>query len=240
MTDSPRRLLKRKLARRALVTGIVADFPSPDMTEYLGSLGFDYVFIDCEHAGPDFETVVAMARAARAGGIATLLRPWSTEPGLVRRYVDCGIDGLIAPDTESRADIDRIVEIVRAADPPGMEGFIFAPLVESATGVAHADDILSAPAVDVVMVGPSDLAISLGEPRRGVAPQARAMVFDVLGKARAAGKSAGLPAGRYGAETAWDGGANLLILSVKEALKRGAAEAIDSYRSLEADAHSGE
>src|SRR5476649_1450541 len=66
MIFDARRALKTKLANRELVRGVLADFPSADLVASLARLGFDLIFIDCEHAGPDFETVVQMTRAARA------------------------------------------------------------------------------------------------------------------------------------------------------------------------------
>jgi 2-keto-3-deoxy-L-rhamnonate aldolase RhmA len=232
MTDSPDRILKRKLADRRLVKGVRAEIPSADLVEFLAPLGFDFIFIDCEHAGPDFQTVVQMARAARAGGVTTLLRPWSVEPGLVRRFIDCGVGGILAPGIESAAQAESVLATIAAAGPPDLEGFVFAPLIESKSGVENLNDILAIEGVDLIVVGASDLALSVGEPRSGDAPVARELVFKALDRAKAAGKSAGLPASRFGAEAAWRGGANVLISSTNEVLTLGSDARLDELAAI--------
>lgn len=232
MPDSPRRTLKRKLLGQELTLGIRADFPCADMAEFIGTLGYDFIFLDCENAGPDFQTVVQMARAARCGGSATLLRPWSLEPGLCSRFLDCGVDGIIAPDLQSARQAETLLETIVAAAPNDAENVAFIPVIESKAGVDDLDEILRIRGVDGVFVGPADLAVSLGEPRRGEAPRTRESAFRVIERARAMGKSAGLPAGRYGAEAARKGGANLLLLSsCKEALRSGAQQQLQPLQA---------
>jgi len=232
MTFAARRALKSKLAERALVQGVLADFPSDDLVAALASLGFDLIFIDCEHGGPDIETVVRMARAARAGGTVTLLRPWSTEAGLVRRFIDCGVDGIVAPGIETAAQAQRLAGIISTAEPPDQDSFLFVPLIECRTGVENLEAIVTAPGVDGLLLGASDLAVSLGEPRRGDAPRARDMALGALDRARALGRSAGLPAARFGARTAWDNGANLLMWSTQQLLNAGAQDHIQLVQGL--------
>jgi 4-hydroxy-2-oxoheptanedioate aldolase len=219
MDPTKRRALKAKLARRALVQGVKADFPSDDLVACLAPLGFDLIFIDCEHGGPDFETVVRMTRAARAGDAVTVLRPWSTEPGLLRRFIDSGIDGLVAPGVQSADELRRITQIIATNEPLDPESFLLVPLIENRQAVEDLDAILAVPGVDGLLIGTHDLAVSLGEPLRGDAPRARAMTFQVLDRARALGRSAGLPAARYGAEAAVDGGANVLMWTTQQLLK---------------------
>jgi 4-hydroxy-2-oxoheptanedioate aldolase len=222
MTFAPRRALKSKLAERTLVHGVRADFPSDDLVASLAPLGFDLVFIDCEHGGPDFETVVRMTRAARAGGVVTLLRPWSNEAGLLRRFIDSGVDGIVAPGVETADEARRLTQIIAANEPLDPESFLFVPLIESRLGVENLDAILAIQQIDGLLIGTSDLAISLGEPRHGEAPRAREMAFSVLDRARALGRSAGLAAARYGAQAAVDEGANLLMWATQQLLKAGA------------------
>jgi 4-hydroxy-2-oxoheptanedioate aldolase len=68
-------------------------------------------------------------------------------------------------------------------------------MVETATGLAHAEDILAVPGVDGVFFGPYDLTISAGYPAAG-SPQTIQALRDVISLARAANKIAGFMAGR--------------------------------------------
>jgi len=68
---------KRKLRDGGTVLVLNPNFPSPALVEHAAELGFDVAFIDCEHGTADFERVQELARAARAGGMTSILRPWS-------------------------------------------------------------------------------------------------------------------------------------------------------------------
>ena len=58
------------------------------------------------------------------------------------------------------------------------------------------------------------------------------MAFSVLECARATARSAGLPAARYGAKAARDGGANLLMWSTQQLLKAGSQACIEVLREI--------
>ena len=86
-------------------------------TEFIGGLGFDGVFIDCEHGVASVERVQEMCRAARAAGVQSIVRPETDAPYLLARYLDAGAGGIIVPHVETAAAVDRIVETVRYARP---------------------------------------------------------------------------------------------------------------------------
>lgn len=67
--------LRDRLARGETAAVCNPDFPTPALVEFAGGLGFDAVFIDCEHSSTDFGEVDALARAARAAGIVSVVRP---------------------------------------------------------------------------------------------------------------------------------------------------------------------
>jgi len=220
--SSPRQTLKRKLRERDLVVGIALDHPSPSLAEVLGGLGFDLIFIDCEHAGPGFERVPDLVRAVRAAGAAAVLRPWSNEPGLVRRFLDCGIDGLVAPEIEKADQAATLLQVMQATDPPDAEHLVLLPLIETAAGLAQAENIMQIPGVDGVQIGPGDLAVSLGLPRRGEHEAVREMGLGLFRTASRLGKSSGGPVGRFGAAPMRQAGANILMVSANDLLKDGA------------------
>ena len=58
--------LKQKLKRDEIVVVVNPDHPSPSLTEFVAGLGFDGIFIDCEHGMATIERVQEMCRAARA------------------------------------------------------------------------------------------------------------------------------------------------------------------------------
>ncbi len=107
---------------------------------------------------------------------------------LVARALDNGAMGIIFPRVESRELLEKAVSWCRFP-PVGVRGFGLSPShtqyeaksirevadhmnanvlvvlqIETETAVERRDELLSVPGVDVVMIGPVDLSISLGVP----------------------------------------------------------------------------
>ena len=85
---------KQQLFAQKVICVVNCDFPTPDMVEFMGEIGFDALFIDCEHSHTDFKLVNELARAARVAGMHSVLRPHSSDEGLINRYLSCGAGGI--------------------------------------------------------------------------------------------------------------------------------------------------
>lgn len=220
---SPRQRLKEKLARAEFTLGIHAKYSDADLVEAIAP-HCDFVFLDCENAGPDVETIPNLARAARAGGAAALLRPYSKETGVLRRYLGCGIDGFILPDTESAEEIAQVRRGMADVLPTEADGLILLALLETVKGVENAKAIMTAPGTDAIQIGTSDLSVSMGLPRRGDYPQVKDIAFRVIGEAKALGKSSGCPVNKYGMKPVLEAGASCVLLFMADVLAAGIAE----------------
>jgi 4-hydroxy-2-oxoheptanedioate aldolase len=172
---------KEKLRSGGTVLVFNANFPSPGLVEHAGALGFDVAFIDCEHGPADFERVEELARAARAGGMTSILRPWSMERGLVTRYLDCGVGGIQFPGVDDVATARAAVETVRSARGSALADTLVAVMIESTQGVANIDAIVAVEGVDVVVIGLADLARSLGHAGDGEHADVQRAVDVVVG-----------------------------------------------------------
>lgn len=215
-----RDFLKARLARRDFVIGIAPKFSSADLVAALAPR-FDYIFIDCENAGPDVERIPDMVRAAHAGGALALLRPWSKETGVLRRYLGCGIDGFIMPDVESADEIADVRALMREIHPDDADTMLYFALIETVRGVEHVRDIMLSEGCDATQIGTSDLAVSVGLPRRGDHEKVRDISFRLLELARALGKSAGCPVNKYGMQPVIDAGGNCVMLFMPDVLSAG-------------------
>ncbi len=182
MTDL-REALKQKLARRENVVGICATFNSTDLVAALAKR-FAFIFIDCENAGPDVGMLPDMVRAAHAGGAVALVRPWSKEQGVLRRYLGCGIDGFILPDVESPDEVAFVRRLMRDTRPADHASLVLFTIIETVRGVERAAEIMQAD-VDAIQIGNSDLAVSMGLPRRGDHEEVRQIAFRIIGEAKA-------------------------------------------------------
>jgi len=182
---------KEKLNRDEVVVVLNPDHPSPSLTEFIAGLGFDGVFIDCEHGMATIERVQEMCRAARAAGVQSVVRPESDAPFLITRYLDAGAGGVMVPHIDTAAAARQVVETVRYARPKDHQDKVVIAMIESLTAIANLSEILSVDGVDVFFVGPNDLSHSMGYPAQMHHPEVKAMVKTVTAQIRAAGKVPG-------------------------------------------------
>ena len=163
-------------------------YRSPEIPRTFAAAGFDYVFIDMEHGAFDLETVQDMIKASLDSGITPIVRVCELLYSLCARLLDAGAQGIILPRVEDPVLMKEAMSWLRF--PPvgkrgygvnptmiGYEGRNFHEIIEhqnrntlavvqfeSTTAVERADELLSVPGLDIIMVGPADLSISLGVP----------------------------------------------------------------------------
>ena len=156
--------------------------PCAFSAELMGRSGFDWVCVDTQHGLVGYDQMALMLQTLSITGTPAFVRvPWNT-PGDIMKALDAGAQGVIVPMVNSAEEARRVVGACRY--PPdgyrswgpiraalGVDGYspatgnrrvVVAVMIESAAGVAAADEILSVPGVDAVYVGPNDLAISHG------------------------------------------------------------------------------
>lgn len=163
-------------------------YRSAEVPRALAAAGFDYVFIDVEHGGFGVETVQDMVEAAVRAGITPLVRVGELLYSLVARSLDVGAQGIILPRVEDPCLLRTALSWMKFP-PEGCRGFgVLPPLLdfkqhpfdavmehlnrhtmavvqfETAAAMERAEELLRTGNVDVAMVGPSDLSISLGVP----------------------------------------------------------------------------
>jgi 2-dehydro-3-deoxyglucarate aldolase/4-hydroxy-2-oxoheptanedioate aldolase len=192
--------------------GITAN---PLVVRLLANAGYDFVFIDCEHNHIDPRPLMEIVQMARVCGISPIVRPRNTTYELIAGMLDAGADGLIVPRVESREQAERLVSYAKFP-PLGVRGcgtnanldfqppdwpkalpwlndqMLLAPQVESPAAIEALDGILSVPGVDVALVGPLDLSISLGVPGQFNDPKFIAAVDRVIAICKKHNTTAGI------------------------------------------------
>jgi 4-hydroxy-2-oxoheptanedioate aldolase len=184
--------IKQKLAAREVVTMFNPDFTSPRLVEFVAGLGLDVSFIDAERMSYDFERIEEMTRAAHVAGVASVARPWLNEPGLITRYFDCGIDGIMVPHVEDAATARKMVEHVRYARPKDYADKIIIIMAETPAAIARLDEIVAVPGIDVVNIGVNDVAFAAGHPGEPEHPEVVALVDQAIAKILKGGKTVGI------------------------------------------------
>ncbi|MEM7522360.1 MAG: aldolase/citrate lyase family protein [Pseudomonadota bacterium] len=208
-----RRALKARLRGRERLFAAWTSFAHPGVTEIFTRAGVDFIGIDVEHGTFSIEQCRDVIAAAQAGGAPCLPRIASHDAEPIKRLLDAGADGLIAPMVETPEAAARIVSLMRYP-PAGARsfgvaraqgyGFDFAAYttgwndsasfiaqIESQRGVENVEAILAVDGVDGVMVGPYDLSGSLGIPGQINAPAVRMASARVADAAKAAGRACG-------------------------------------------------
>lgn len=162
---------------------------SPDLVEFFGYLGFDWLFIDLEHYPVDLETLANVTRASEVAGIVPFARvPKTQDHELILRYLETGMMGIITSFSSTRQDIEFAVSAVKypplgcrsaglmrgarwGVGQPSAEYYEAAnresmviALVEEKEGVDNLDEILSVEGLDAACIAPADLSLTLGLP----------------------------------------------------------------------------
>lgn len=253
MTES----LKRRLAAGESPAGSWVSLASPAAAEMVAGLDFDFVVVDTEHAPLSEETVGNLVRAVNAAGDAdVVVRVPDNDPVPVKRVLDLGVDGIMAPQVNSVGDAEALVEAVRYP-PEGIRGVAgsrasdygrtlgeyfggandrvaILPQIETEEAVERAEDIASVDGVDALFVGPADLSADVG----CFGDYEDPAYADVIRRTVAAAEDAGVPLGTLATADEeipfWlDRGVDFLVVGTDIGyLTSGALSAKERYESL--------
>jgi len=175
---------KRLMLSGGLALGVSVTVPDPFVTEVVGAAGFDFVLIDAEHSPIAIDQLQMMLIALRSSESTVLVRPAANDPALIKQILDLGAEGLVVPEVDDAASCAAAVAAARYP-PLGRRGFgprraarleggrpaylaradeevAVLVMIESAAAVASIDAILKTPGLDGIMVGPADLAATMG------------------------------------------------------------------------------
>jgi len=181
--------LRKALAGDKPIFGMGFYSLSPASLEIIGHSGFDFVFIDCEHTPLNIDTGLEnLLRAADYGGLGTVVRVKGNDEHMIRNTLEAGADAVCVPHVRTAADAQRAV--LSAKFPPwGIRGAagdvrsahygagefdwqeyveqsnrdtMIVPLAEDREFFDNIDAILDVKGIDMVNIGPTDLAMSLG------------------------------------------------------------------------------
>jgi 2-keto-3-deoxy-L-rhamnonate aldolase RhmA len=181
-----RKSLKDKLRSRELLFAGWVSYSHPSITETFARSGFDFMFIDMEHSTISVEQAQRIIAASQFEGVPCIPRPVSHSNDYLKPLLESGADGLLIQMVETSDQVHSLINDVKY--PPigrrtyGVNraqayGFDFDEYInnwnktstfllqiESITGVENIEELLSFDEVDGVMIGPLDIAGSLGVP----------------------------------------------------------------------------
>ena len=197
--------MKAKLRRHEMCIGTHVSLNEAVVTEMMGYLPYDYLWIDMQHSVINTERLLGQLIAARASGINAIVRIPANDPILAKPVLDAGADGIIFPMIRGYDDAARAMEACMYP-PRGVRGYgpwrayRFGTIngadyratvddtllrfiqIEEMGAIRELDKILTIDAIDAFIFGPNDLSGSMGKLGQTNDPEVRAVIDEAIAK----------------------------------------------------------
>jgi 4-hydroxy-2-oxoheptanedioate aldolase len=198
-TPAPLHRLRQQWRERRPTFGAIATIPSLQTAQIMARSGLDWIIVDLEHGPIDLGSAHAMIAATQGTPCVPMVRIAANEPWLAKAPMDIGALGINFPMISSRADAEKAVRSVRY--PPAGDrlwGPFHAPFrwgvsmpdymatadqdmicmitIEHVEAVERIDEIMAVPGIDIAVIGPGDLATSIGKRGRADDPDVLALM----------------------------------------------------------------
>lgn len=177
-------MLARRLRAGETLIGLWLTIPEPMVIEAMGRSGHDFLQVDGEHGPISPDVLAPLLASSTVSGLPTVYRARRNCYEQITAPLDAGCAGTIVPMVLSATEAANAV--AAATYPPrGRRGFgpwrasnwyrnldeyldvaeesrITGVLIEHVTAIAAIDEIAATPGLDLLFVGPGDLAMSMG------------------------------------------------------------------------------
>ena len=216
--------LREKLNSGKTAIGSHISLADSTVTEIMGDVGFDYLWIDTEHTSFTLEDLRNHLVAARATGVSPIVRVPEVSQVQAKPILEMGPDGIVFPQVNS---YELALEAVAACryPPKGNRGWgprramHFGVDMTAQEYIAQSDDvltilqfeniaaykdldkILTIDGLDVILLGPCDLASSMGHIGDWFNPEVEKVVDDLFERVHRSGKKIGVSYGLCDKET---------------------------------------
>ncbi len=189
--------LAGRVRRGDRLLGALVRMPSEMLVELTGLVGLDYVVLDAEHGPGDQVALGHHLATAESVGLPAIVRVGGLSE--VLRVLDLGAAGVIYPHVDSVAEAQQLVDAVHYP-PRGKRGFaaytraggyglrtgaehlaryadgpLVIAMIESVAALDAAADIAAVHGIDLLFLGPADLAADMGILAADQAPVAAAL-----------------------------------------------------------------
>ena len=196
-----------------VLIGTLITMPVPEVAEIMIEVGFDWLFVDTEHAPFNAKDALKILQTAGNRCPCAVRIPANHEVW-IKKALDIGADGIIAPQVNSADEAEQIVRLCKYP-PRGVRsvgigrahkyGLGFKEYVEKANdGVAvilqaentnalkNISEIVRVPGVDAIFIGPYDLSASMGKLGNLTDPDVRNAIETIAQCCRDAGRCVGI------------------------------------------------
>lgn len=215
----PNRVLERIRAGKYVLCGSNTAYPSPKISEMMGLIGYDCIWIDMEHQDYSWDQAFNICLAARASGMEPMIRVRKEGDHSFFRVFEAGATGIMVPHVRSIEEAEWALKFCRFS-PVGLRGmdgveaaakYSLVPMeeymawtlretfvlfqVEDKETLDILDDIARIDGLDGLFFGPGDMSQSLGVPLQFNHPLMEEARQLVGAAAQKHGKFWGMPVG---------------------------------------------
>ncbi|MFC3032649.1 HpcH/HpaI aldolase/citrate lyase family protein [Pseudoalteromonas fenneropenaei] len=199
MSSTP---LKQKLRGDAPSFGLFSAINSAIAIEQLALAGYDYVIVDTEHTLFSPHEIDHLLLAAKAAGLAVLVRIAKQRFDWIAPLLDAGATGIIAANVKTVAEADALVAASyyfplgrRGLNSTRFNGYasldlatsnqaanqqtVVIAMIESREGLANAGAIAAVKGIDGLLAGAADLSQDFGLPWQTQHPEVVAAIQDL-------------------------------------------------------------
>lgn len=206
--------IKKQLLAGENIQAMWSQTGSATVAEAAVYAGWPIVLIDNEHGFAGLETTINLIRAVESAGGHVILRvPWN-DPVYLKRILDIGVQSLMIPMISNKKEAEAAVAackyptrgwrgyaagVVRAsgygADPDygkrANDELLIIAQIEQTEAADNIEEIASVDGIDMLFIGPNDLAGSMGKFEGLDDPEVIAAVDDVENRIISTGKMLG-------------------------------------------------
>lgn len=205
-----------RLERGEIVVALMLVSPSIEAAAHASTLGYHVLWVEMEHSPITLESLRLMVLATRSGPAAVFARVPVAEGWTAKRVLDQGVSGVVFPFVSSEVLARRAAEACRYPpvgkrgsgaglasmswpDPGGYydsadRNVLTIAMIEDREGVERVEEIAATPGIDVLFIGTSDLAFSLGHRGDESHREVQDAISLVADAAKRHGKHLGRPA----------------------------------------------
>ena len=205
---------RARLRNGEVLVGTLITIPAPEISEIIVEIGYDWLFIDTEHASFNAQEARGILQAVDYRCPCVIRIPSNGETW-IQKALDIGATGIIAPGINSAGEAQQIVKMCKYP-PSGTRGvgigrahrygLKFKEYVtrandeiavilqaENIRAVENIIKIVRVPDIDAIFIGPYDLSASMGK----MGNIADAEVQAAMTKVKECCREAGVPLGIF-------------------------------------------
>jgi 2-keto-3-deoxy-L-rhamnonate aldolase RhmA len=181
--------------------------------------GLDFIMLDLEHGAGSLETLADTAGTGRGAGLEVFVRVPELSKATVSRALDCGCTGVMVPMIGSVEQAELLAgwckfapvgkrglgsvgthsnfAAVKGGDAPAFmaaanDEVLAIAQIETTEAIGAIEGIAAVPGVDALLIGPNDLAISMGHTGDLLHREVLAAIDKVAAAAESHGKIFGM------------------------------------------------